>query len=129
MNDAPLETPRKAFHPIGTDGECSLRHKACRVSSSVRDMVEKEEESMLVKRKIEPSDCRLSFLVILMTVNGGSLRFCVNYGHLNKITMKDIYPLPRIGEQLNSLRSVTLFVFLELCSDYLRFRYLIKTMI
>jgi hypothetical protein len=34
---------------------------------------------------------------------GRRLQFCINYRGLNKITMRDKYPLPRITEMLNKI--------------------------
>ncbi|KAJ8389934.1 hypothetical protein AAFF_G00112190 [Aldrovandia affinis] len=54
---------------------------------------------------IQPSDslgCASASAVLVRKIDG-SLRFCVDYRHLNDATRKDSYPLPRIDDTLNSV--------------------------
>jgi hypothetical protein len=48
----------------------------------------------------------------------GSLRFCVDYRHLNNITVNDSYPLPRIDTCLDSLGGSCLLSTLDLRAGY-----------
>ena len=41
--------------------------------------------------------------IVLVQKKDGSIRFCVYYRKINKITKKDSYPLPRVNDLLNSL--------------------------
>ncbi|GFT65334.1 hypothetical protein TNCV_1559771 [Trichonephila clavipes] len=47
-----------------------------------------------------------------------STRFCVDYRRLNDVTKKEIYPLPRIDDTLDTLASNTWFSILDLKSGY-----------
>ena len=47
---------------------------------------------------------------------GGRSPFCVDYLPLNKRTVKDIYPISRMGDCLDSLGDATVFSTLE-CND------------
>lgn len=91
-NGAPLGTARKVFHHIYTDDERSLGHRPYQASSSERETIETEVDTMLVKRIIIPSDSSCSSPVVLVTKNEGSIRFCVDYLRLNKVTRKYVYP-------------------------------------
>ena len=44
----------------------------------------------------------------------GSLRLCVDYRALNKVTKKDHYPLPLIGEALDQLHTAKYFTKLDI---------------
>lgn len=44
--------------------------------------------------------------------------FCVDYHRLDKSTIKDVYPLPRIDYVLDSLHGTELFSFIHLRSGY-----------
>lgn len=49
----------------------------------------------------------------------GSWRFCVDYRHLNKVTPKDVYSLPRIdGDALDCLHSAQYFSSIDLRYGY-----------
>jgi hypothetical protein len=48
----------------------------------------------------------------------GTWRMCVDYQALNKITVKNQYPLPHIDDLLDQLKNVVYFTKLDLCSGY-----------
>src|SRR5882672_4996983 len=48
----------------------------------------------------------------------GSLRLCVDYQGLNKLTRKDRYPLPLISDLLDQLHTAKCFTKNNLCGAY-----------
>ena len=75
------------------------------------------KEKILVGQ-IEPRDSPWASPVVLVMKKDGSTRFCVDYRHLNSLTVKDAYPLPRIDESLRLLGNQQWFSTMELASGY-----------
>jgi len=48
----------------------------------------------------------------------GSSRLCVDYRHLNKLIIKNKYPLPRIDDLLDQLQGGAMFSKIDLRSDF-----------
>ena len=67
---------------------------------------------------IRPSTSPWSSPIVLVRTKDGTLRFCVDYGHLNSVTKADTYPLPRIDDMLDQLGKSTHFSTLDLASGY-----------
>lgn len=48
----------------------------------------------------------------------GGMRMCIDYRALNKITVKDKYPLPRIDDTIDTLCGSVYFSTLDLLIGY-----------
>lgn len=73
---------------------------------------------MFARNVIKPSASPWYFPVVLVKKKDGSVRFCVYYTTLNKITHKDVYPTPRIVDALDKLQSAEYFSSLQLRCGY-----------
>ena len=56
--------------------------------------------------------------VLFVRKKDGSLRLCVDFRGLNKITKKDHYPLPRISDLLDSLQKARFYMKINLRHTY-----------
>ena len=78
----------------------------------------KNLDENLAKGYIRPSKSEFASPVLFVKKRNGDLRLCVEYRALNSITKKNRYPLLRIDELLDQLRSARLFTKLDLRSAY-----------
>jgi hypothetical protein len=56
--------------------------------------------------------------VLFVKKNDGSMRMCIDYRELNKVTIKNRYPLPRIEDLLDQLQGARVFSKVDLHSGY-----------
>ncbi len=72
----------------------------------------------LQKGQIQPSISLVGALIIFIPKKDRTLYLYINYQALNKITIKNYYPLPLIGELINRLLGVKIFIKLDLKDIY-----------
>ena len=73
---------------------------------------------MLETGAIRPSYSPWASPVVLVRKKDGSVRFCVDYRKLNDATKKDVHPLPRTSDMLESLAGAKIFTTLDAASGY-----------
>ncbi|KAI3695288.1 hypothetical protein L1987_78283 [Smallanthus sonchifolius] len=71
---------------------------------------------------IRPSHSPWGAPVLFVKKKDGSFRMCIDYRELNKLTIKNRYPLPRIDDLFDQLQGSTCFSKFDLRSDYHQLR-------
>ena len=56
--------------------------------------------------------------MLLVKKNDGTMRMCVDYRQLNKVTIKNKYSFPRIDDLLDQLKGAAVFSKINLRSGY-----------
>ena len=106
------------YHSIHTTCPAPIRQQPRRPPMGMKDEIDKQIHEMLEKGIITPSSSPWSSPVVLVDKKDGTKRFCVDYRLLNKNTVKDSYPLPRIDESIDALDGAKYFCTLDLASGY-----------
>eukprot|EP00741_Cyanophora_paradoxa_P006845 tig00001052_g6620.t1 len=75
-----------------------------RLSPPAEKAAKAEIEKLLRDGLIEPSQAGFGSPVVLAPKKDGTMRFCVDYRKLNSLTERDVFPLPRIEDQLERLQ-------------------------
>ncbi|KAG7674175.1 hypothetical protein KSW81_006007 [Nannochloris sp. 'desiccata'] len=86
------------------------------------DEMQRQINEMLENGEIQPSVSPYGSPVLFVKKQDGSLRMCIDYRALNKQTVKNRYPLPRIEEMLDRLGKAKYFTKLDLRSGYYQIR-------
>ncbi|CAI7912316.1 unnamed protein product [Closterium sp. NIES-54] len=84
--------------------------------------MKKQIEYLMDKGLIRPSTSPYGAPVLFTPKPDGSLLMCIDYRALNKQTIKNKYPIPRIDDLLDQLRGATVFSKLNLRSGYWQIR-------
>ena len=71
---------------------------------------------------IRPSQSPYGAPILFVKKKDGSTRMCTDYRALNKITKKNVYPLPRIDELLDRLQGAKFFTKIDLRQGYHQIR-------
>ena len=75
-------------------------------------------QELLDKRFIQPSVSPWGAPVLFVKKKDGTMRICIDYRELNKLTIKNKYPLPRIDDLFDQLRGAQVFSKIDLRSGY-----------
>ncbi|UYV70481.1 K02A2.6-like, partial [Cordylochernes scorpioides] len=118
LNKFPSNLMSTAKHKINTEDHPPIKRRPYRVSQVERQTIQNEVDKMLKEGIVQLSESLWSSPVVLVKNKNGSWRFCVDYRHLNKITKKDVYPLPRIDDTLDCLRGASYYSSMDLRSGY-----------
>jgi hypothetical protein len=78
--------------------ETPLSKTPYRMSTPELKEMQMQLEEVLKKEYICPSVLPWGAPVFFMKKKDGMLRLCIDFGHLNKVTVKNKYPLPRIDD-------------------------------
>ena len=105
-------------HDIDTGQERPVRQALRRTPMVHNQVIDSHIQSMLKQGLIEPSHGDWSSNIVLVLKKDKSYRFCLDYRQLNRVSRKDVYPLPRIDASLDALAGSSWFSTLDLRSGY-----------
>ena len=113
----PLE--RVIAHGIDLEPRASLPNSGLyRRSVMENEEIKQQISDLLEMGHIKPSASPCGSLVLLVPKKDGSWRMCIDYRAINKITVKNRYPLPRIDDLLDQLQGARFFSKIDLKNGY-----------
>ena len=84
--------------------------------------LKRQLDDLLAKGFIRPSKSPWAFPVLFVEKKDGTKRLCVDYRDLNRVTIKNKYPLPCIEVLFEQLRGAKVFSKIDLNSGYHQLR-------
>ncbi|CAO2166027.1 unnamed protein product [Urochloa humidicola] len=100
------------------EGASPVNVRPYRYPPAIKDEIEKQVAEMLRAGIIQHSISPFSSSVLLVKKKDQTWRFCVDFRHLNAITLKGKYPVPVIEEFLDELAGASWFTSLDLTAGY-----------
>jgi hypothetical protein len=99
-------------------GTTSVSKSLYRMSTPEMKELQLQLEEILKKGYIHPSVSPWGAPVLFVKKKDGMLRLCIDFWQLNKVTVKNNYPLPRIDDLFDQLKDVKIFSKIDLRSGY-----------
>ncbi|GJR48021.1 retrotransposon protein, putative, ty3-gypsy subclass [Tanacetum coccineum] len=89
--------------------------------SEMKELAEQLQE-LSDKGFIRPSSSPWGASILFVKKKDGSFRMCIDYQELNKLTVKNRYPLPRIDDLFDQLKGSSVYSKIDLQSGYHQLR-------
>jgi hypothetical protein len=89
-----------------------------RMSTPELKELQMQLEELLKKGYIRPSVSPWGAPILFVKKKDGTLRLCIDFRQLNKATVKNKYPLPKIDDLFDQLRGEKIFSKIDLRSGY-----------
>ncbi|GKE81671.1 putative reverse transcriptase domain-containing protein, partial [Tanacetum coccineum] len=93
-----------------------------RLAPSEMQELSRQLQELQDKGFIRPSHSPWGAPMLFVKKKDGSFRMCIDYRELNKITIKNHYPLPRIDDLFDQLQGACYFSKIDLWSGYHQLR-------
>ncbi|GJZ06395.1 putative reverse transcriptase domain-containing protein [Tanacetum coccineum] len=99
-------------------GAAPVARAPYRLAPSEMKELSKQLQELSEKGFIRPSSSPWGAPVLFVKKKDGSFRMCIDYRELNKLTIKNRYPLPRIDDLFDQLQGSSVYSKIDLRSGY-----------
>ncbi|GKA61578.1 putative reverse transcriptase domain-containing protein [Tanacetum coccineum] len=118
-----LPPPRQVEFRIElVPGAAPVARAPYRLAPSELKELSDQLKELLEKGFIRPSSSPWGAPVLFVKKKDGSFRMCIDYRELNKLTVKNRYPLPRINDLFDQLQGSSIYSKIDLWSGYHQLR-------
>ncbi|GJT35404.1 reverse transcriptase domain-containing protein [Tanacetum coccineum] len=115
-------TRQVEFHIDLVPGAAPVARAPYRLAPSEMKELADQLQELSDKGFIRPSSSPWGAPVLFVKKKDGSLRMCIDYRELNKLTVKNRYPLPRIDDLFDQLQGSSVYSKIDLRSGYHQLR-------
>ena len=120
---AGLPPAREVDHRIElVPGSSPPSRPTIRLSATELAELKKQLAELEAAGFIRPSKSPFGAPILFVKKKDGTMRMCVDYRALNRITIKNSYPLPRVDELFDRLQGARFFSKIDLRSGYHQIR-------
>ncbi|KAD5317690.1 hypothetical protein E3N88_17636 [Mikania micrantha] len=105
-----------------TPGAAPIAKAPYRLAPTEMQELSNQLQELLDKGFIRPSFSPWGAPVLFVKKKDGSFRMCIDYRELNKVTIKNRYPLPRIDDLFDQLQGSSYYSKIDLRSGYHQLR-------
>nr|GFC64611.1 putative reverse transcriptase domain-containing protein [Tanacetum cinerariifolium] len=118
-----LPPPRQVEFEIElVPGAAPVVRAPYRLAPSEMKELAKQLQELSDKGFIRPSSSPWGASMLFVKKKDGSFRMCIDYHELNKLTIKNRYPLPRIDDLFDQLQGSSVYSKINLRSSYHQLR-------
>ncbi|GJY17889.1 hypothetical protein Tco_0389380, partial [Tanacetum coccineum] len=107
-------TRQVEFHIDLVPGAAPVARAPYRLAPSEMKELADQLQELSDKGFIRPSSSPWGAPVLFVKKKDGSLRMCIDYRELNKLTVKNRYPLPRIDDLFDQLQGSSVYSKIDL---------------
>lgn len=115
INDSKPKVPKVQYNmAIKLVSDKTIKHTLRKLSKWETDQIEANIADLLERGVIEECNSPYASRIVPVRKKDNSIRMCIDYRELNKITVADCYPLPIIEELLDKLRAKRIYSLIDL---------------
>ncbi|KAK1415010.1 hypothetical protein QVD17_30779 [Tagetes erecta] len=103
-------------------GAAPIARAPYRLAPAELQELSKQLQELLDKDFIRPSSSPWGAPILFVKKKDGTFRMCIDYRELNKVTVKNRYPLPRIDDLFDQLQGSGVYSKIDLRSGYHQLR-------
>ncbi|GJS00109.1 putative reverse transcriptase domain-containing protein [Tanacetum coccineum] len=115
-------TRQVEFHIKLIPGAAPVARAPYRLAPAEMKELAKQLKELSDKGFIRPSSSSRGAPILFVKKKDGSFRMCIDYRELNKLTVKNHYPLPRINDLFDQLQGSNIYSKIDLRSGYHQLR-------
>ncbi|GJZ97018.1 putative reverse transcriptase domain-containing protein [Tanacetum coccineum] len=117
-----LDSSSGSFQIDLVPGAAPVARAPYRLAPSEMKELSEQLKELSDKGFIRPSSSPWGAPVLFVKKKDGSFRMCIDYRELNKLTVKNRYPLPRIDDLFDQLQGSSVYSKIDLRSGYHQLR-------